>query len=128
MNILHNRQQSNVNFDTTHNTMYSQNSDLVNRTRIDSFNSNPNMPNFQRSNFDQISYQGPNISANLNTSNNDDSQSDIRHQFLRRLKSIPKFDGNSYKELIEFIDICDTLYASCWNQSEENEFYEQMLL
>ncbi|XP_055309381.1 protein kinase 4-like [Sitodiplosis mosellana] len=53
---------------------------------------------------------------------------EIRRQFLRRLKSIPKFDGSSYRELIDFVDISDTLFRSCMNEAEENEFYEQMIL
>ncbi|XP_055308858.1 probable serine/threonine-protein kinase DDB_G0282963, partial [Sitodiplosis mosellana] len=64
------------------------------------------------------------IQNDLNTT----SQLPIRKQFLNRLQTIPKFDGATHKELVDFIDICDTLYQSCMNEYEESEFYEQMAL
>lgn len=51
-----------------------------------------------------------------------------RNSFLKRLKLIPKFSGESHKELKEFIDTAETLYYSCMNDAEEQEFYEQMTL
>lgn len=51
-----------------------------------------------------------------------------RDTFLRRLRSIPIFSGESYTELKDFVDITDTLFYSCTNESEENEFYDQMML
>lgn len=51
-----------------------------------------------------------------------------RESFLRRLRLIPKFSGDSYQELKDFIDITDSLYNSCKNQFEEDEFYEQLTL
>ncbi|XP_055309151.1 putative uncharacterized protein DDB_G0282133, partial [Sitodiplosis mosellana] len=64
----------------------------------------------------------------FNNSNMSTIQLPVRQQFLRRLKLIPKFDGATHKELVDFIDICDTLYESCMNEYEENEYYEQMAL
>ena len=50
--------------------------------------------------------------SNIKSSAMGNNPNDIRRQFLRRLKSILKFDGNSYRELIDFVDIA----------------YEQMIL
>ena len=47
---------------------------------------------------------------------------------MRRLRLIPKFNGESFQELEDFIDICETLYYSCISPAESNEFYEQMML
>lgn len=116
--------------------------------------SQPNFsqPNFPQFNSFQYSHQNdsqpsvqrmPNINLNSNTTSNlqqpnqgldatnlitSGNQNEIRRQFIRRLESIPKFDGNSCRELIDFIDIADTLFNSCMNELEENEFYEQMVL
>lgn len=51
-----------------------------------------------------------------------------RDTFLRRLRCIPKFNGENYSQLKEFIDVVESLYVSCSNQNEENELYEQILL
>lgn len=51
-----------------------------------------------------------------------------RDTFLRRLRAIPIFNGESYTDLRDFIDIADTLYCSCTNQVEENEFFDQLML
>lgn len=51
-----------------------------------------------------------------------------RESYLRRLRYMPKFTGESFKELKDFIDIAETLYFSASNEIEENEFFEQMLL
>lgn len=51
-----------------------------------------------------------------------------RDTFLRRLRCIPKFNGDSYAQLKEFTDVVESLYVSCTNESEENELYEQLLL
>lgn len=51
-----------------------------------------------------------------------------RETFLRRLRNIPKFNGESFSQLREFIDVVDTLYMSCTNGNEENELYEQIML
>lgn len=51
-----------------------------------------------------------------------------RRTFLVRLKLLPTFNGESFKDLREFIDIANTLYASRTNDPEENEFYDQLIL
>lgn len=51
-----------------------------------------------------------------------------RITFLRRLKAIPIFRGETYVELRDFIDIVDTLYVSISSQPEEAEFYDQLIL
>lgn len=51
-----------------------------------------------------------------------------RDSYLRRLRYMPKFTGESFKEMKDFIDIAETLYFSANNEIEENEFFEQMLL
>lgn len=51
-----------------------------------------------------------------------------RDTFLRRLRAIPKFNGESYRQLKEFIEVTDSLYVSCANQVEQNELYEQILV
>lgn len=51
-----------------------------------------------------------------------------RETFLRRLRFIPKFSGDSFTQLNEFIDVVESLYVSCRNESEENELYEQISL
>lgn len=51
-----------------------------------------------------------------------------RHSYLRRLKTIPAFSGNSYTELREFFDVVDILHSSIQNDTEEVEFYDQLLL
>lgn len=55
-------------------------------------------------------------------------QTEPRHTFLRRLRCIPKFNGDSFTQLKEFIEITDSLYVSCINESEINELYQQILL
>lgn len=51
-----------------------------------------------------------------------------RESYLRRLRSIPIFDGDSFKQLRDFIDISESLFYSSNNNSEKNEFFEQTLL
>lgn len=51
-----------------------------------------------------------------------------RDTFLRRLRLIPKFDGESYSQLREFIEVVDSLHISCINQYEEDELFQQILL
>lgn len=51
-----------------------------------------------------------------------------RDTFLRRLRCIPKFNGDTFPQLKEFIDVVESLYVSCANENEENELYEQILL
>ncbi|XP_031639926.1 putative uncharacterized protein DDB_G0289263 [Contarinia nasturtii] len=52
----------------------------------------------------------------------------IRDSYIRRLRSIPIFNGSSYKDLREFLDVTDTLRNACLNEQELNEFYEQAIL
>lgn len=53
--------------------------------------------------------------------------SGVRETYLKRLKHIPKFNGDSFTELKEFINKADTLYNYCSNDIEEDEFYQQMI-
>lgn len=50
-----------------------------------------------------------------------------RTTFLKRLKGIPSFEGDTYKELKKFITKADTLYQYARNKSEEDEFFQQMM-
>lgn len=75
-----------------------------------------------------------NIPVNQNTLNQTNAQINqgqnevVRDSFLRRLRKIPEFGGDTFKDLRNFIDASETLYNSCQNESEEQEFYEQMVL
>lgn len=51
-----------------------------------------------------------------------------RDTFLRRLRCIPKFNGDSFQQMKEFIDVVDSLYISATNENEESELSEQTLL
>lgn len=51
-----------------------------------------------------------------------------RKSFLKRLNDIPKFNGESFQSLTDFIDTCETLFCSVENDLEEREFFEQMML
>lgn len=85
---------------------------------------------------DRLSDQPQNqqvLSPNLNEDNNfqnplEQIQIAPRITFIRRLKAIPVFRGETYTELRDFIDIVDTLYVSILNQPEEIEFYDQLIL
>lgn len=55
-------------------------------------------------------------------------QESTRGSFLRRLRMIPKFNGDSFQDLKDFIDITETLYFSCINRAEEQELFEHMVL
>lgn len=74
----------------------------------------------------QMHFENPN---RVNFVNEDNNQNVLRprYSFLRRLKAIPIFSGGSYTELREFIDVTDTLFVSIQNNSEEMEFYDQLL-
>lgn len=51
-----------------------------------------------------------------------------RQTFIRRLRSIPKFNGESYDDLKDFVDTMSTLYSTCINETEEDELFQHMLL
>lgn len=51
-----------------------------------------------------------------------------RDSYIRRLRSIPIFNGESYQQLCDFIDISESLYNSQINSAEEYEFFEQLHL
>lgn len=70
----------------------------------------------------------PNMVNNNNHPINQPNTTSPRTTFLRRLKSIPIFRGESYNELRDFVDIADTLYVTILNKSEEIEFYHQLIL
>ncbi|XP_055309216.1 putative uncharacterized protein DDB_G0286901 [Sitodiplosis mosellana] len=56
------------------------------------------------------------------------NNSQPRKSFLKRLYDIPKFNGESFQSLTDFIDTCETLYSSIESDVEEREFFEQMML
>lgn len=51
-----------------------------------------------------------------------------RDTFLRRLRLIPIFNGETFAQLREFIEVAESLFISRKYISEEDEFYEQILL
>lgn len=51
-----------------------------------------------------------------------------RDAFLRRLRAIPIFDGESYKALRDFLDITKALNDSWTNEAESNELIETINL
>lgn len=88
---------------------------------------NSNIPvgeNFQHQANTQVAPRNANNNAQMNEGRNNM----VRDSFLRRLRIIPKFSGDSFKDLRDFIDTAETLYYSCLNGAEEQEFYEQMAL
>lgn len=82
----------------------------------------------------RMSRNGANVSFEQNSTHYQQNQNlranstRPRDTFLRRLRSIPKFNGDSYAQLREFIDVTESLFISCINRTEENELYEQILL
>lgn len=78
-----------------------------------------------------------NISGqNPNTSQNTSGQlpqppvqnETARSTFLLRLRKMPKFNGESYLQLKEFIEFVDTLFKDCSNNTEADELYIQICL
>lgn len=60
-------------------------------------------PNFTYPFQQTLTNQAPLQQSFMNNSNMGFNPPQVRQQFLRRLKSIPKFDGTTHKELIDFI-------------------------
>lgn len=50
-----------------------------------------------------------------------------RASFIRYIKKIPTFSGQSHGELLNFIEICDTINALCTNNSEYEEFITNII-
>lgn len=96
--------QQNMNIFPHQNSNYNQNFDLPQQRRV-----NFNIPQNSEQNFVY-------------------DQNAPRKSYIRRLTTIPKFSGDTYQELRDFIDISEALYYSCVNQAEENEFFDQMTL
>lgn len=105
--------------------------------KISNLNSNPNQQ--RRVNFDlpanqNYSYNNSNMQndsgyrSNENFNIQPERNNSVRQSFLKRLKMIPKFSGDSFKELKDFLDISETLFFSCNNEAEEQEFFEYLLL
>lgn len=69
-----------------------------------------------------------NSHPNLNTLQEPQGRTRARETFLRRLRVIPKFNGEKYQDLRDFIDIVDSLYYSAISQIEIDELYEQIIL
>lgn len=142
MNIQEGQKASNLNNISFENQQAKQNlSERFNSPRL--IRQSQHQPHFEPNNFHQVSgvHFEPN---NRNTLTNQPVQMEsrnnvptdyeqntngvIRKSFLGRLRTIPKFSGDSFNELKDFIDVSETLYNSCSNEREEQEFYEQMAL
>lgn len=52
----------------------------------------------------------------------------VRKSFLRRLESIPIFSGETRSSLMEFIEICDSLFLFCQNENEYSELLMQVMI
>lgn len=89
-------------------------------------NSNMNNENEYQSNFSHDQSQGNNFSGN--NFNQNDQNIRARESFLRRLRLIPVFNGETFQSLRDFIDITDTLYVSCVNDIESRELIEHIIL
>lgn len=74
--------------------------------------------------------QTPDLPLNMAPPNygNQQYEEKARDTFVRRLRAIPKFNGEAYNDLRDFVDIMTTLYTTCSNQTEEDELYQHMLL
>lgn len=90
-----------------------------------SYQNTPTGGNFPIRANTQVASRNTNYNALMNDGQNNNT---VRNSFLRRLRIIPKFGGDSFKDLKDFIDTSETLYYSCLNGAEEQEFYEQMAL
>lgn len=86
------------------------------------FSQNPNTFNQNRTPF------SPNQRAFTFDTQNQNIQEQPRASFLRRLRSIPVFNGTSHSEMREFLDVADSLYFSCNNNIERTEFFEQLVV
>lgn len=65
-------------------------------------------------------------SESFNQSQRRRNQDEARDSYVRRLRALPTFNGGSYKDLIEFTEVADSIYFRCINDKEEREFYDQM--
>lgn len=72
-----------------------------------------------RANLPQAQNQGQNLQI---------EREKPRKTFLYRLNNIPIFNGESFSQLKEFIDVVDSLSLTTKNEAEKNELYEQVLL
>lgn len=102
----------------THNNQYSQQiDDIRNQNNSSQPNNSSNREN---------SYDFPNYHASHNESQSHNSL--CRNSFLRQLRSIPAFDGESRKDLMNFLDIGNTLNAFARNEAEYCEFIMQVCI
>lgn len=81
-----------------------------------------------RRNLNLISPQRNNMPRNNIQQQSEQNIENTRSSFLRRLRLIPKFSGESFQELKDVIDITETLYFSCINPFEQQELFEHMAL
>lgn len=79
-------------------------------------------------NFPHSEYNSNRNISHRSQSHSDRNEEHSRSSFLRRLRLIPKFNGESFKDLKDFIDIAETLYFSCINATEEQELFEHLAL
>lgn len=75
-----------------------------------------------------FSRQNDNFAAGRNNFNapqqNEQHGENIRSSFLRRLRLIPKFNGESFQDLKDFIDITETLHFLCTSSAEDRELLD----
>lgn len=96
-----------------------QNSSNFSYQRDNIFPSQSNRSN----NFSNFEHNQSNFSQNNRSFSNEP-----RTVFLKRLNNIPEFDEESFETLKKFIEKSETLYYSCTNEAEVNEFFEQLML
>lgn len=90
------------------------------------FQNYPQAPQIAPQNAQNFSQNQQNALQSENRNRNKTGKA--RDTFLRRLRMISKFSGDSYKDLKDFIDIVDTLFNTCVNEIEETELYEHVFL
>lgn len=59
---------------------------------------------------------------------NETQSSHVRSSYIRRLRALPIFDGDSHKTLRDFLDIAEALNDSWMNNAEKDELFETMNL
>ncbi|XP_055309933.1 homeobox protein 2-like [Sitodiplosis mosellana] len=92
---------------------------------------NLNTGNFDNSNMSNVHPSFRQLNSNMPQNYMDYSMrgnTQPRKSFLKRLYDIPKFNGESFQSLTDFVDTCETLFCSVENDLEEREFFEQMML
>lgn len=116
------------------NTQTAQN--LEQNTRASAYIPNPNELNEQQlSRLAELIVQRqqrqqdqPTDSRNFERPSRNISKEKPRDSYIRRLRLLPIFNGESYKQLQEFLEIAETLYYAYINNLERTEFMDTMSL